>query len=212
MFIGYFLLAGLMQASAQVSSEAMMSGAQKATSIVSKTNIKNPDERSKVETVLGSYFDSLSNVFTQRKAAMDAAQSSGDKELTDARSEKAWAAAAGKLNKLHATFLGKLSSLLTTEQIEKIKDGMTEGLLHAEYRRFQELLPNLKEQHKAQIMVYLVEARENAIDAESADMRKQWFVKYRGRANNYLAAAGYDLRKATEDLEERKSANNKVNN
>ncbi len=34
-------------------------------------------------------------------------------------------------------------------------------------------------------------------------MRSDWFIKYRGRANNYLAAAGFDLRKATEELEAR---------
>lgn len=176
---------------------------ERATAIVTKIKISSADKQEKIHTLLSSYFDSLDKVFRDRKAAIDGANRAVDKELADARKEKAWAAAAGKLNKLHATFLGKLSSLLTTEQIEKIKDGMTEDLLHVEYRRFLDLLPHLKEQHKTQIMVYLVEARENAMDAETKDMRKQWFIKYRGRANNYLAAAGYDLRKATEDLEEK---------
>ena len=211
-FIGYVLFAALVSAKAQRLSDSVIKGEQKAISILSKINIEEAGKRSKVQTVLASYFDSLTYVFAERKTAMDAAraQSSVNKELADARSEKAWDAAAGKLNKLHATFLGKLSSLLTTDQIEKVKDGMTEGLLHAEYRRFQELLPNLNEQHKTQIMLYLVEARENAMDAETKDMRQQWFIKYRGRANNYLAAAGYDLRKATLELEERKASNKKV--
>ena len=86
---------------------------------------------------------------------------------------------------------------------------MTEDGLKAEYRRFMELLPALSDLQKAQVMPYLEEARENAMDAEMADMRKQWFIKYRGRANNFLAAAGYDLRKATEELEQRNTIDKK---
>jgi len=179
--------------------------------VLSVLDIADTDEHSKVRNIISSYLDSLENVISVRKAKMKVtSQSSSNKELNDARSQAVWDAAAGKLNKLHATFLGKLSSLLTTDQIEKVKDGMTEGLLQAEYRRFLELLPNINEQHKTQVMTYLVEARENAMDAETKDMRQQWFIKYRGRANNYLAAAGYDLRKATQELEERKTSNKKV--
>ena len=104
-----------------------MKAEEKATLILSKLSINDAGKRARVQMVLISHFDSLGNVFAQRKNAMDAAvsQSAGNKELADARSERAWAAAAGKLNKLHATFLGKLSSLLDTEQIEKVKDEMT---------------------------------------------------------------------------------------
>ena len=66
------------------------------------------------------------------------------------------------------------------------------------------LFPDLNDIQKAQIRAYLAEARENAMDAEDAEMRIKWFIKYRGRANNFLSAAGYDLRKATEALEARK--------
>ncbi|HEY1022859.1 MAG TPA: DUF3826 domain-containing protein, partial [Flavisolibacter sp.] len=49
----------------------------------------------------------------------------------------------------------------------------------------------------------LQEARENAMTAETEEMRQQWFIKFRGRANNFLAAAGYDLKKATAGLEKK---------
>jgi hypothetical protein len=158
--------------------------------------------------ILTSYLDTQGNIFKERNAAMEAATgiAAQNKELAEARSKKAWDAAAGKFNKLHATFLGKLSSVLTAAQIETVKDVMTENGLRAEYNRFLQLLPTLTEQQKAQVKTYLQEARENAMDAETEDMRKQWFIKYRGRANNFLAAAGYDLQKATADLERKKEA------
>jgi hypothetical protein len=189
----------------------MPDASQRAERILLGLPLTDIAKRSTVESILTSHFDSLNRIFTVRKTEMQAAvsQSSGNKELADARSKTAWDAATGKLNKLHATFLGKLSSLLTAAQIEKLKDSMTEGLLQKEYNRFLQLLPDLTEQQKAQVMSYLREARENAMDAETADMRRQWFIKYRGRANNFLAAAGFDLRRATDELEQRKSAGKK---
>ncbi|MBB1286492.1 DUF3826 domain-containing protein [Flavisolibacter sp. BT320] len=185
---------------------------QRAQQILSKLNIADAGKRAAIESILDSHFDSLNKIFSSRKAAIVLAleQSSVNKELAEARSEKAWDAANGKFNKLHATFLGKLSSLLTATQVETVKDVMTENGLQAEYKRFLALLPNLTEQQKAQVKTYLNEARENAMDAETADMRKQWFIKYRGRANNFLAAAGYDLQKATADLERKKEAQTKA--
>ncbi len=180
---------------------------QRVQQILSIVDIADAGKRLSVEHVLGSHFDSLNKVIAIRKAAMnEAVAKSANKELAEARSQAAWNAAAGNLNKLHATFLGKLSSLLTVAEMEKVKDAMTEGGLKAEYGRFLELLPNISEHHKAQVIAYLQEAREAAMDAETADNRRQWFIKFRGRANNYLAAAGYDLRKATADLEKRKAA------
>lgn len=195
----------------QAQGVAMFDAGQRTEQILSALALTDVAKRSKVEAILNAHFDSLNRVFVVRKAEMEAAasQSPGNKELADARSKAAWDASVGKLNKLHATFLGKLSSLLTATQVEKVKDSMTEGLLQKEYSRFLQLLPNLAKQQKAQVMTYLQEARENAMDAETEDMRRQWFIKYRGRANNFLAAAGYDLRKATEELEQRSSIDKK---
>lgn len=132
-----------------------------------------------------------------------AKESTTEKELAAARQQTAWNAAVGQLNKAYVSFLGNISRHLNEEQVEELKDLMTEGGLQNEFDRFLVLLPGLKKIHKAQITTYLKEARENAMVAETEDVRSDWFIKYRGRANNYLAAAGFDLRKATEDLEAR---------
>jgi hypothetical protein len=57
------------------------------------------------------------------------------------------------------------------------------------------MIPTLTNEQKAQIMTWLVEAREYAMDAETSEKKHGWFGKYKGRINNYLSAAGYDLKK-----------------
>ena len=55
------------------------------------------------------------------------------------------------------------------------------------------VIPTLKEEEKAQIMAWLVEAREFAMDAENSNKKHAAFGKYKGRINNYLSKRGYDL-------------------
>ena len=57
------------------------------------------------------------------------------------------------------------------------------------------MIPKLTEEEKEQIMIWLVEAREYAIDGGSSKEKHGWFKKYKGRINNYLSARGYDLKK-----------------
>jgi Protein of unknown function (DUF3826) len=65
------------------------------------------------------------------------------------------------------------------------------------------MLPNISEVQRTQIVTYLTEAREYAVDAESSDKKHAWFGKYKGRINNYLSAAGIDMKKAGQEWEER---------
>ena len=56
------------------------------------------------------------------------------------------------------------------------------------------MIPSLKENEKLQILNWLKEAREFAIDAENANAKHGWFGKYKGRINNWLTKRGYDLK------------------
>lgn len=174
--------------------------------LVNQLGIADIAKRQQVHRVLNDHLNALRLIFDERKKAMDDAEKNATKELADSRARAAWDAAGGKLNKLYAAFLGKLSILLTLNETEKLKDLMTEGGLQREYHHYLALLPHLSEQQKIQVAAYLREARENAMNAATAQNRVEWFIKFRGRANNYLAAAGYDLRKATEELETRSNA------
>lgn len=179
-------------------SRAVMSTTERARSVIDQLNIQDNTKKAQAYTILLQHLDSQQVVFKTRKKAMDDANMGSDKELADGRAEKAWAAATGKFNKLGATFLGKMSTLLTMEQNDMLKDALTEDGLKREYDNYLDLFPNLSSLQKSQVFAYLMEARENAMNGDTPENRVDWFIKYRGRANNYLAAAGYDLRKATD--------------
>ena len=55
------------------------------------------------------------------------------------------------------------------------------------------MIPTLTQEEKAQIMAWLVEAREFAMDAENSNKKHAAFGTYKGRINNYLSKRGYDL-------------------
>ena len=89
---------------------------------------------------------------------------------------------------------------------------MTYNVLNVTYKAMLEMIPSLKTEEKTQIMSWLVEARELAMDAESSEKKHWWFGKYKGRINNYLAAQGYDLQKERKEWEERLKAEKEQKN
>lgn len=107
------------------------------------------------------------------------------------------------LEKAHSAYLSKLKKVLSEQQIEAVKDGMTYGVLPITYKGYQEMLPDLTEGQKKQILAYLTEARERAMDAESSNKKHAWFGKYKGKINNYLSASGIDMKQASKAWEER---------
>jgi hypothetical protein len=80
---------------------------------------------------------------------------------------------------------------------------MTYGVLQVTYKAYQDMLPGLTSEQKKQILAWLTEARELAMDAESSEKKHAVFGKYKGRINNYLSAAGIDMKKAEADWQQR---------
>ena len=100
-----------------------------------------------------------------------------------------------ELYKHHFELASALALYLNEEQIDAVKDGMTYGRLKRDYNAQLEMIPSLTDEEKTQILIWLKEAREYAIDAADSKGKHFWFDKYRGRTNNWLSARGYDLKK-----------------
>ena len=111
-----------------------------------------------------------------------------------------------KLYCTHYGFLSDLSLYLKPEEIDKVKNVMTFNVVKVTYEAQCDMIPTLKEEEKQQIMAWLIEARELAIDAESSKKKHEVFGKYKGRINNYLSKRGYDLTKEREAWYERVKA------
>ena len=100
-----------------------------------------------------------------------------------------------ELYKHHFELQSALAFYLTDEQVDAVKNGMTFNRLQRDYQATLDMIPSLTDEEKLQVLIWLKEAREYAMDAADSKGKHFWFDKYRGRTNNWLAARGYDLKK-----------------
>lgn len=139
--------------------------------------------------------ENVRNIIANRYFLLNDIHSKYDKTQQDARD--------AELYKHHFELASALALYLTDEQIDAVKDGMTYGRLKRDYKAMLEMIPSLTEQEKAQVLIYLKEAREYAMDGGDSKQKHWWFDKYRGRTNNWLSARGYNLDKERENWQKR---------
>jgi len=152
-----------------------------------------PMGRNVLNIICNRYFK-LNDIYAERDSIKKT-----DKKLAEAQCDS-------KLYRSHYGFLADLSMYLKPHEIEKVKDVMTFNVVKVTYDAQCDMIPTLKDGEKQQIMAWLVEARELAIDAESSKKKHEVFGKYKGRINNYLSKQGYDLTKEREAWYERVKA------
>lgn len=97
---------------------------------------------------------------------------------------------------LHARFLAKLSTDLSSDQVEKVKDKMTYNKVKVTFDAYCAIVRGLTDTDKAKVLELLKSAREEAIDGGSAKEKSDIFQKYKDQINDYLASRGYDVAKA----------------
>lgn len=86
------------------------------------------------------------------------------------------------LYRTHFAYPAALSLYLNQNQIEAVKDGLTYGVLMVTYNATLDMIPTLKVEEKKQIYVWLVEARELAMDAESSNKKHEnWYKRIEER-------------------------------
>lgn len=145
--------------------------------------------------------ENVRNIIANRYFLLNDIHAKYDKSQQDARD--------AELYKHHFELASALSLYLTEEQIDTVKDGMTFGRLKRDYQATQDMIPSLSEYEKKQVLIWLREAREYAMDAADSKGKHFWFDKYRGRTNNWLSARGYDLKKERENWMKRTAASPK---
>lgn len=172
----------------------------RAAKIAAALNLPDAVKLARVRDLIAAQYRDLSVIHDVRDTALAAAKAgpAGQKAAAEATAKAAQDA-------LHPQYLARLAVELTPAQVEQVKDGMTYGVLPLTFRVYQEMLPDLTADQKAQILAWLTEARELAMDGSTSQEKHAWFGKYKGRINNYLAKAGYDMKQAEKDMLARKS-------
>ncbi|WP_420148728.1 DUF3826 domain-containing protein [Spirosoma sp.] len=169
---------------------------ERAAKIAATLGISDSQILARVQEAIAKQYQDLNAIHDNRKEALAKLTDASQKEVIETE-------ASAKLAALHSSYLTTLARDLTSQQIEQVKDGMTYGVLPITYKGYQAMLPNLTNEQKQQILTYLTEARERAMDEGSSERKHATFGKYKGRINNYLSAAGIDMKKASKEWEER---------
>lgn len=177
----------------------------RAWKIVEKLNIADQQRAFSIRDVIANQYMNLNDIYNKRDA--DLKELKNNKDLPKIKKDKAiqniQSVTQTRLNRLHKKYLNQLNKDLSSDQVIQVKDGMTYGVVPLTFKAYQEMLPNLTQKQKEQIYLWLVEAREYAMDAESSEKKHAWFGKYKGKVNNYLSAEGIDMKKAGEEWQER---------
>lgn len=188
---------------------------ERAEKIIVPLGISNPEVATKVRDIMVQQYRSLNDIHTAKDNKLKSAKElkETNKEQAEELAKNAENEAAAGLYKLHFDYLSKLMLHLSETQVEQVKDGMTYGVLPITYKGYCDMVLGLTDEQKRQIKVWLIEAREHAMDAGTSDEKHKWFGKYKGRINNYLSAAGYDMKKEGEEWQKRiKAAKEKTVN
>ncbi len=174
---------------------------QRADKIAAVLGLSDSAQTTRVRDLIAAQYHDLSVVHDARDAAIKAAK---DSPTGEAAVQIAKDMATARMAGLHYAYVAALSVELTPDQVEQVKDGMTYGVVPLTFRVYQEMLPDMTPAQSRRLLSWLREAREHAMDAGSSDEKHGWFGKYKGRINNYLSAAGIDMKKAEREMMERK--------
>lgn len=154
----------------------------------------NPRKKQKICDIVKQQYRDLNALYISRDSLVRLAKASTPVNNTTLNSIED--STTDLVRKLHAQYIEKLfAENLTEQQVTVIKDGMTYGVLDVTYKAYQDMIPALTAVQKVQIKAWLTEAREYAMDAESAKKKHACFRVYKGKINEYLATQGYDLKR-----------------
>lgn len=163
--------------------------------IVDKLALENQAVAEEVMKIVANRYFELNDIYEVRDARLAAIKEQG---LTGDEKQHATDFANyecdSKLYRSHFAFPATLGIYLTDDKVEQVIDGMTYGVVMVTYNSHLEMIPSLSDEEKKQLMAWLKEARELAVDAESSNKKHGVFGKYKGRFNNYLSKRGYDLK------------------
>lgn len=169
---------------------------ERADKIVSTLGVADSAKYYKVRTLVVNQYDKINTHHEAEQKEVKALKEKfkTDKDAQTVKVSKLEKAKAKKLFKLNAKYVANLSKLLTKEQVEGVKNGMTYSVLPKTYVAFQEMIPSLTAEQKNYVLTNLTEARELAMAEPGSKEKHAVFGKYKGRINNYLAKEGYDLK------------------
>lgn len=177
----------------------------RAYKIAAELNISNQAVYNEVSKLIAAHYSNLNDIYNKRDSNLKALKANTGlaKDKAEASKKNIETVTKADIDKVHTQFIADLNKHLTTAQVEGVKNGLTYNVLNVTYKAYNDMIPGLKADEQKQIMEWLIEARELAMDEESSNKKHERFGKYKGRINNYLSQRGYDLQAERKAWEER---------
>ena len=178
---------------------------QRSTKVTDALKITGTARGKEVLNIVANRYFKLNDIYTERDSIKAVAKTltGNDKKQ---KMEYAEMLKDQKLYKSHFGFIADLSVYLSEKEVETVKDVLTYNVVNVTYKAQCDMIPSLKLEEKVQILAWLKEAREYAMDAESSKKKHEAFGKYKGRINNWLSKRGYNLTKEREEWAKRVKA------
>ena len=191
-------------ANAQSGAEFKKTLHDRSVKIVNTLQITDSGKYIKIAGIIADHYFDLNKIHDKTKESVAAIKllQLSDEEKND-RIQKEEETKTTRLKRLHDGFIATLQEHLSEAQVEKVKDGMTYGVMPITYTAYQDMVLTLTPEQKEKIYNWLKEARELAMDEGSSEDKHKVFGKYKGRINNYLSAQGYDMKKEEKAWQER---------
>jgi Spy/CpxP family protein refolding chaperone len=186
--------------------------------ILDALKLDQADKEAKVREIVGAQLKALNAWHGQNDAQIKALWS----EFNAARGKQDEMGANAALAKLdgvyasfksqHQKFLADLSTVLTPEQVETVKDALTIDKVKITFNAYGEIFHGLTDEQKAFILKNLKAAREEAIDAGPMTEKSAFFKKYKIKIEAYLTAQGYDVKQSYRDFVAKQKAEEAAKN
>lgn len=197
LILALVILLGTATYSIIISQENKSSHRELATGILQKMRLSEVDKTERLTDATVLYLDKLESILNERTETLNGIEGNYKNGPEEKKSliVKAYEVARDKYLPVKKSYVNQLEDDLTPYQVERVKDGLTYDAFPNFHAMYFEMVPNLEPAEKAHILALLVEGRENAMLAISMEGQTQWWDKYRGIINNYIASQGYDFGK-----------------
>jgi len=178
------------QSSEDVKAKSDADQEKKATEWVASLNLNDAEKVTRVKTAISTHLKTIrdwhnEHPFTTVPAGINPATGNRLSDL-----DRQVIANSAMPKSVHEDLMNALNKDLSPEQVEMILDKYTVGKVAFTMKGYKAIVPDLKPEEEAQIITYLKQAREQAIDYKNMNQISAIFEIYKTKSEQFLNSNG----------------------
>jgi len=189
---------------------------KKAAEWVASLNLNDTEKEARVKTAIATHLKTIrdwhnEHPYTIVPAGINPATGNKLSEL-----DRQVIANSAMPKTVHEDLINTLNKDLTPEQVEAVLDKYTVGKVAFTMKGYKAIVPDLKPEEEAQILTYLKQAREQAVDFKNMNQISAIFEIYKTKSEQYLNSNGRNWKQLyksyTDAVKAKKAAEKEKNN